>query len=208
MRSWLGLASLLLLLLPGVGRAQPLWGQQQGAPLSLVPEASAEANEPFGRRVGSEVLLGSLIGVGGVFGGALVGAAIAESVTCGLDDCMDGVRYVGMGAVTGVALTAPIGVYLAGQFARGEGLFLPTLAGSVAAGGVTALLLASSSSSVSGVGALVLVVSPLAGSIIGYEVSHALESKKHRTAGSDVQVIPTAGVTPSGTSVFGLVGRF
>lgn len=219
MRSLLGLVSLLLLLVPRIGSAQAAWGQQPSARLSLLPEAtmgaapgmgvSAGARDPMGARIGAEVLLGSLLGAGGLLGGGLVGIAVAESVTCGVDDCLDGLGYVGAGVVAGIALTAPIGVYIAGHFAEGEGQFLPTLAGSLAGGGVTALTLAAISRPVSGVGVLALVVSPLVGSIVGYEVSHAFVSRERRNAaGSDVQVLPTAGVTPSGTSVFGLVGRF
>jgi len=111
--------------------------------------------------------------------------------------------------VAGMALTAPIGVYLAGHFAEGAGLFLPTLAGSLASGGLTALTLAAISHPVTPVGVLALVVSPLVGSIIGYEVSHSFVSHRRRSAAaSGVQVLPTAGVTPSGTGVLGLAGRF
>lgn len=58
------------------------------------------------------------------------------------------------------------------------------------------------------VGALVLALSPLVGSIIGYEVSHAFVSQERRRAASGVQLVPTAGITRSGTGMFGLAGRF
>jgi hypothetical protein len=232
MRSIPGLVSLLLLLLPLVGSAQEAWGRQQGARLSLIPAATAtvapdsalprsllsqqdsmgvsrEARDPIAARVTGEVLLGALAGAGGLLGGGLVGMAVAESVTCGIDDCLDGVDIVGVGMVTGIALVAPIGVYFAGRMSQGEGLFLPTLAGSLASGGLTALTLSAMSRSVSPVGVLVLAISPLVGSIIGYEVSHSFVSRSRRSAAaSGVQVLPTAGVTRSGTGVLGLAGRF
>jgi hypothetical protein len=232
MRSILGLVSLLLLLLPRVGSAQAAWGLQRSARLSLVPEAaaelapdselprnlrsiedtlavSAEARHPVAARVAAEVLGGSLFGAGGMLGGGLVGIGIAESVTCGVDECLNGLGYVGASMVAGVTLAAPIGVYLAGRMAEGEGRFLPALAGSVASSGLTALTLMALSRPVSSAGVLALVVSPLVGSIIGYEVSHHFVSQQRRSAAArGVQIIPTAGVTPSGTGLFGLAGRF
>jgi hypothetical protein len=47
------------------------------------------------------------------------------------------------------------------------------------------------------------------GSIVGYEMSHFFVSRERRSiAAGGVQVLPTAGVTASGTGVFGLAGRF
>jgi hypothetical protein len=91
----------------------------------------------------------------------------------------------------------------------GQGLFLPTLAGSLTSGGLTALLLVATNSFFSSTGALIMALSPLVGSIIGYEVSHHFVSRESRSvAARGVQVLPTAGVTSLGTGVFGLVGRF
>jgi hypothetical protein len=111
--------------------------------------------------------------------------------------------------VAGGAVMAPIGVYFAGRMSEGEGLFLPTLVGSLASGGLTALTLSAMSRSISPAGVLVLAISPLVGSLIGYEVSHAFVSRGRRSAAArGVQVLPTAGVTRSGTGVLGLAGRF
>lgn len=232
MRSILGLTALLLLLVPGVGSAREAWGLQPRARLSLVSEAtsdtnagpdlaralrssddgmgvSTEAENPFAARVAAEVLMGGLLGAGGLLGGGVVGFAVAQAVTCGVDDCMDGLGYVGAAMVAGIAITAPLGVYFGGNMVGGEGLFLPALAGSLVSGGMTALALASMSRSISPAGVLVLAVSPLVGSIIGYEVSHVFVNRSRRSeAAKGVQVLPTAGVTPSGAGVLGLAGRF
>jgi hypothetical protein len=214
MRSTLGLVFLLLLLTPRVGRTQEASGQPPDSSGSLLTQedrfgVATEARDPFVPRVTSEVLLGSLAGAGGLLGGGLVGWRIASSVTCGIDDCLDGVGYVGGGMVAGIALAAPIGVYFAGRLAGGEGLFLPTLAGSLAGGGLTALTLAMMSGPITPVGVLALAISPLMGSIIGYEVSHSfVRHGRQRVAAGGVQLVPTAGVTRSGTGVFGLAGRF
>jgi hypothetical protein len=155
------------------------------------------------------VLLGSVAGAGGLLGGGLAGWAVANAITCGIDDCLDGVGYVGAGMVTGIALAAPIGVYYAGRLSGGNGLFLPTLAGSLASGGLTVLTLSMMNGPVTPVGVMVLAISPLVGSLIGYEVSHSFVSHGRRKAAlSGVQLVPTAGVTRSGTGVFGLAGRF
>ncbi len=232
MRSILGLGALLLLLVPGVGGAREAWGQQPRARLSLMPEATAGgtpasdlsralrsiddsmgvstgARDPLAARVGAEVLLGGLAGAGGLLAGGVVGAVIAELATCGVDECMNGLGYVGAAMVTGIALMAPLGVYAGGQLVDGEGQFLPTLGGSLLGGGVTAVTLAAMNNPITPAGVLVLVLSPLVGSIIGYEVSHFFVSRERRSvAARGVQILPTAGVTSSGTGVLGLVGRF
>lgn len=214
MRTTLGLLSLLLLLIPRVGRAQEAWIQHPEMSGTLLSQesrigVSTEARDPFAARVTGEVLLGSLAGAGGLLAGGLVGWGIAEAVTCGIDDCLDGVDIVGAGMVAGIALAAPIGVYYAGRLSEGAGMFLPTLAGSLAVGGLTALTLSALSDPISPVGVLVLAISPLVGSIIGYEVSHAFVIQgRRRVAMSGVQLVPTAGVTRSGTGVFGLAGSF
>ncbi|MBN1210857.1 MAG: hypothetical protein JXB05_38770 [Myxococcaceae bacterium] len=213
MRSIPGLLSLLLLLLPCVGGAQEAWGRQPALSRSLLAledniGVATEARDPFATRVTGEVLLGSLAGAGGALAGGLVGLVIADAVTCGVDECLDGVGYVGGGIVTGIALAAPIGVYFAGRMMGGNGLFLPTLAGSLASGGLTALTLSAMSRSISPVGVLLLALSPLVGSIIGYEVSHAFVGQRGQSAAGGLQVLPTAGVTRAGTGVFGLAGRF
>lgn len=232
MRSILGLGALLLLLVPRAGGAHEAWGQQPRARLSLVPRTQAvetsdselsrslrsiddtmvvstEAKDPVAARVASEVLVGSLLGAGGLLGGGLVGVVLAESFTCGVNECMDGLGYVGASIVAGIALAAPLGVYFGGHLMEGEGLFLPTLAGSLVSGGVTAVTLAMMTNSITPAGVLVLAMSPLVGSIVGYEMSHFFVGRQRRSlAAGGVQVLPTAGVTTSGTGMLGLAGRF
>jgi hypothetical protein len=214
MRSILSFASLLLLLIPRVGSAQEAWSQHPELSGSLLSQesrigVSERAKDPFAARLTGEVLLGSMMGAGGLVGGGLVGWGVSSLVTCGIHECLDGADTVGVGMVTGVALAAPIGVYFAGRLSGGEGLFLPALAGSLATGGLTALTLSAMSGSITPMGVMVLAISPLVGSIIGYEVSHAFVSQgRRRVAASGVQLIPTAGVTRSGTGVFGLAGSF
>lgn len=214
MRSTLGLVFLLPLLIPLVGRAQETSGQPPELSGSLLTQEDrvgvvTEARDPFAPRMTSEVLLGSLAGAGGMLAGGLVGWGISSSVTCGIDECLDGVGYVGGGMVVGIALAAPVGVYFAGRLSGGEGTLPMTLGGSLVGGGVTALTLSMMRGPTSPEGVLVLALSPLVGSIIGYEISHAfVRQERQRVASGGVQLVPTAGVTRSGTGVFGLAGRF
>jgi hypothetical protein len=232
MRSILGLGTLLVLLTPGVGGAREAWGH---ARLSLLPETPAAGTSSWdlsrdlrstddGRevstkerpsmaaRVAVETLMAGLLGVSGVFVGGLGGIVVAMATddhscmgdTCGLK-ALDRLVW-GMGV--GVALTAPLGAYLAGHMMGGEGLLLPTLASSLVFEALTIVAIAVTDSYDSRRAAL-LVITPLVGSVIGYEVSHFFVSRdRERAATSGVQVLPTAGVTRSGTGVFGLAGRF
>jgi hypothetical protein len=238
MRSVLGFGTLLLLLIPHVAGAREAWGQQPRARLSLAPEVtaggtrdselsralrstdgrtevSAKAREPLPASVAAEVMMGGMFGAGGMLVGGIAGGVVgviaeANDPPCLGDSCgLSGLGYIWGGMLAGLAVTAPFGVYTAGSMADGQGLLLPTLASSLASGGLAALTLEMMGRLNTSLGALVMVFAPIVGSVIGYEVSHFVATRERRSAATrGVQVLPTAGVTSSGTGVFGLVGRF
>jgi hypothetical protein len=174
-------------------------------------ELTAPAEDPFLARMMLELLLGTVASGVGAVGGALAGFTVADTVSCGIDDCLTGIAITGAGVITGIALLAPVGVYFAGRWVEGRGLFLATLGGAVVVGGLTALTVAALSEPVGGAAVVAMVVSPLVGAILGYEVSHHLRRRSgegRRVAADGVQLLPTVGVTRSGAGVLGLAGRF
>lgn len=206
---------LLVTVLPRSGFAQT-----SAPPLVSAPETSEEKPKgeiiprPWqpdrpGRRAG-RIVVESLSGILGaaLIGGTAIGATFALQSRC--DGCGDATAsaVLAVVGVAGVFGGLSLGVTAGGYLLDGQGRFLPTLAGSglgLLAGGAIAVGL-------SQVDELLiippLILGPLVGAIIGYELSHDRERDKAAGALSPVSLLPTVSVRPSGGVVAGLVGRF
>ncbi|WP_163995808.1 hypothetical protein [Pyxidicoccus caerfyrddinensis] len=175
------------------------------------PAAEVEwAPEPPGR-VAGRVLLESMGGAVGGVGGAFVGMVATLPIGglgCDGDVC-DGSGLVG-GALVGWSLGAALGVYGSGSLLDGRGRFLPTVGLGLLAGSAAAGLY------MSDVGAEqvfpLLIVLPLATSIVTYEVTSSWAQPEPRTLaassrGTGMWWTPTVGVSSRGGTL-GLMGRF
>jgi hypothetical protein len=164
-----------------------------------------------GRAIG-RVALGTF---GGLLGG-FVGAGPALGLSTLMESC-DGchnvtasttIALVGVaGGVGGIAL----GVWGSGALLGGEGRYLPTLLGvgvGALTGGGLAVYLAEEQDVSEEKALLSLVIGPILGGIVGYEISHAIEVDRLQEITPGVALFPTVGVPPSGGVVAGLVGRF
>ncbi len=184
---------------------------RDAAPVAPAPRVSAPAESghemrgPIGGRISGETLGGALVGSSGLAVGFLGGFLLADSVSCGIDDCNQGRRIaVGLGAV-GLGLGAASGVYLAGSLMDARGRYLPTLLGGLAGAGLPLAVSAITGADVESAPILVSFLAlPVVGSILGYELSNPLS---RRTASPSAGVLPTVALTPDGGAL-GLVGRF
>ncbi|MFP2912219.1 GlsB/YeaQ/YmgE family stress response membrane protein [Pyxidicoccus sp. 3LFB2] len=150
--------------------------------------------------------------VGGTAGGLLAGTVgmaagyVLALPTVGCDDC----RVVALvGGFTGVLLGIPAGTWMGGRFMGGKGRLLATAGGSLVGWGGALLgsLLLSDAGDNDAV-ALALLVLPLAGASVGYELSNPSENTVPAPRASErVQVLPMAGMTERGPRL-GLMGRF
>ncbi len=170
--------------------------QSEAPPDLVVPRVLAEA---FG---------GVLGGVGMGIVGLLLGASALENVNCSAD-------HGGLCAATVLLVTVPaafvgipLGVQMAAQSLGGRGEFLPALAGTLV--GTGAGLIYGFSSTGTGPMITGLIVGPLLGAIVGYEISNALVQNGPLSASAHAspQVVPTVGATPGGGILGGLSGRF
>ncbi|MCY1016017.1 hypothetical protein [Pyxidicoccus sp. MSG2] len=184
-------------------------------PEALPSRATPElewAPEPPGR-VAGRVLLESMGGAVGGVGGAFMGLVATlpfGGLELGCDgDVCDGSGLVGS-ALVGWSLGAALGVYGSGSMLEGRGRFLPTVGLGLLAGGASAGLYMSGA--LEGEATPLLIILPLATSIITYEVTsswnqpgpRALAAASH---GSGTWWTPTVGVSSRGGSL-GLMGRF
>lgn len=158
------------------------------------------AIEALGGLVGGMGLgIGAALALGGLFS-----ASGDCDATCGL--------VAAVLALPAVAIGIPLGVYVAGELIDGEGRFLPAFGGMLAGVG-GALLLALTGSSL--VTTLAVLTFPIAGAVIGYELSRPDAPPMQEEDGygdeyssTGFQVVPVLGVTPGGGFVGGLSGRF
>jgi hypothetical protein len=222
---------LVLGLFPGVVLAQstelqppPLIGVEEVAegeqaasvpPEALPSRSAAEvewAPEPPGR-VAGRVLLESMGGAVGGVGGAFMGMVATLpfgglGLGCAGDGC-DGSGLVG-GALVGWSLGAALGVYGSGSMLDGRGRFLPTVGLGLLTGGAAAGLYMSDIGAEQVFPLLILV--PLATSIVTYEVTSSWAQPQPRTLaassrGTGAWWTPTVGVSSRGGTL-GLMGRF
>ncbi len=173
-------------------QAEPPEPHGESIPYPYEPQLAPDSGVSAGR-VMFELLGGMIGGVGGALAGGLVTGAFVAA----FNDCADASTACGLVAtaifIPSVAVGMALGVYGFGKVLGGKGRFLPALYG-VAAGAGAGLLLgvASNSGAMLAVG---LVLVPIVGGIVGYELSHA-------------QWAPLVGTTAHGGFVGGLSGRF
>ena len=183
----------LLLLSPRAGLAQE--------PLS---EPSTRPSK--GARIGAELGLGALTGLGGLFIGAgLVGPSLCAALGNGgsAGSCLtEGIAGAGLG----VMLTVPLGVFWGGNLAGGDGRLGFTYLGALVGGAASGLLMAATwSSSAALLTILLMPLLPYLGSIIAYEMSVSPEPPKVTLGGTRLQ--PLLSISPRGGFV-GLGGSF
>lgn len=150
--------------------------------------------------LGGGALCGLLVGAGGLYVGVLTGLASDPRRD---DDILQTGLY---GAVVGAGIGIPIGVYLVGSNFRGNGGFGWTLLGSLGGSGVTFGLaaLARNDSLPVGVPVLAGLLLPLAGTVLGYELSSQASVPPTRVSW---RVVPWVTGTAQGGHL-GLIGTF
>lgn len=171
--------------------------------------APAAATEPIppALRVGAET-------GGGIVGGLILGGTAAWVIygtlnTQGDDASRRSAAQVG--AAIGVSVGAPIGVSLTGKFLGRQGSFiiswLSSVAGLGVGYGIYGLIRSGSDSSAAKATYALTLLLPVAGAVIGYELSSSSQPAPPAAAASVPAVLPAVAVGPGGAS-FGLVGRF
>jgi hypothetical protein len=149
----------------------------------------------------------------GLLGGAILGGAAAWTLYSALGSSQtvseDSRRTAAqVGAAVGMSVGAPIGVSLAGKLLNRRGSFIVSWLSSVAGLGVGygiyGLARSGSDSSLAkGTYALTLLL-PVAGAVLGYELSSPSDADLHAEAG---QLVPALALSPRGAAI-GLSGRF
>lgn len=117
-----------------------------------------------------------------------------------------------MGAASGaIFFGTPLAVYVTGRLTRGRGGFWLTLLGMAVGTAAGAVMVAAFDNKSEALQLGSIVTLPVAGAVVGYEVSHALrqpETARVNAAGPSPHIIPLVGVTPGGGLFGGLAGRF
>jgi hypothetical protein len=184
-------------------------GEEEKPQGELIPRRRPATGEA--RAVG-RVLLGTFGGLlGGILGaGPGLGLSLAMERCEGCGNSTGAITAVGLVGVAGGVSGIALGVWGSGSLLGGGGRYLPTLlgvgAGTLVGGGLAVLLAESSSHEENAIPPL--IIGPILGGIIGYEISHSLEVDRLERASTGVTLLPTVGVRPSGGVVAGLVGRF
>lgn len=197
---------------PVAGEAPPPESTESPAgeliPYHYKPEKEPP-NEPILARVLVEAFGGVLGGVGLGLVGLVAGVSALEDIDCsgGGEICAATVLVI---TIPAVFVGIPLGVQKAGQSAGGRGEFLPALGGTLLGTAVGAMYGLTSNGS--GDLALGLIVGPVVGAILGYEISDALARRgmpmARSTSHSGPSVAPVVGATPRGGFLGGLAGRF
>jgi hypothetical protein len=167
--------------------------------------AAARAEDPV-PRVAVELVGGT---AGGIVAGTvgLVAGYLLALPTVGCDDC----RVVSLvGGFTGVLIGIPAGTWVGGRLMGGKGQFLATAGGSLVGWGGALLGTLVLDTGDSDALSLALLVMPIAGATVGYELSQASAPAAPPppvSRQSQVRVVPLAGMTEHGPRL-GLMGRF
>jgi hypothetical protein len=186
---------------PAVPQAEPI-------PFRSRPEP-APSPDLILPRILAEAFGGVLGGVGMGIAGLLVGAeALGDTDCSGGDGCAVLLVLI---TVPAAFVGIPLGVQYAGESMGGRGDFLPALGGTLLGTGV-GLILGLQSEGKGGLAAG-LIVGPILGSIVGYELSSAINERRAWVLGtassrSGARVVPVVGVTPRGGLLGGLSGSF
>lgn len=167
-----------------------------------------------GQDTAKRILLEALAGSGTGFVSGLAGALASVLV---VGDCLDDSCVIPLlGAMgLGIVLGTPLGVYGVGQAMDAHGSYLAALGGT-ALGGLAGLVMAVLFNSIGSSGLIVvsLLATPLAGAVLGYELSvpgsrqEPLPSLVPASSEAAFQCVPVFGVTRAGSLIGGLAGRF
>ncbi len=153
------------------------------------PEPRARA--PVGLRLLSETGFGALTTAGGGFVGMLGGVGVCLALG-------HQTQYLGcladmlIGGAAGLALGLPLGIWLGGNIAGGDGGIGYTYLGAVVGGVGTVLILALAQSPV----AILGFALPILGGILGYELSMSPEAPSLALGGARLQ--PLLSISPRG----------
>jgi hypothetical protein len=168
------------------------------------PSAATEPIPPL-LRVGAET-------GGGIVGGLILGGASAWVIYATLNTQGDDAARrsaAQVGAAVGVSVGAPIGVSLTGKLLGRQGSFiiswLSSVAGLGVGYGIYGLIRSGSDSSAAKATYALTLLLPIAGAVIGYELSSSDQAPL--PTASVPSLLPAVAVGPGGAS-FGLVGRF
>jgi len=192
---------------PGVTEPAPP-AATQPAPSAATQSGTTAATEPVPPflRIGAET-------GGGIVGGLLIGGTAAWVVygtlnTQGDDPSRRSAAQVA-GAV-GVSVGAPIGVSLTGKLLGRQGSFiiswLSSVAGLGVGYGIYGLIRTGSDSSAAKATYALTLLLPIAGAVIGYELTSS-DQPSPPSATNVPGVVPSIAVGPGGAS-FALAGRF
>jgi len=177
--------------------------------------AHAESAPPEATQPISPVLRIGVETGAGILGGALIGGAAAFTLysTLGSSQGDDSARKTAaqVGAAVGVSVGAPIGVSLAGKLLGRDGSFiiswLTSVAGLGVGYGIYGLVRAGSDSSAAKATYALTLLLPVAGAVIGYEITSSSTPAQPPPTARTVQLVPLVAVGPGGGSV-GLAGTF
>ncbi len=204
---------------PIVAEERELPGAQDDAPRRLMTEEGDEddsgepvrSGAPRGVRILAEVggglVTSAALGIaGGLTGGLLCVGSANDDI-----DRLVCLIPAGLGALLGVSIGLPLGVWWAGEVVGGNGSLLATFAGGLVgtiAGGVVLGVAAARASNQGGELSPLAVASlpmlGMAGCVVGYELS---QQEPRRWAARGGRLQPLLAVTPSG-AVLGLSGLF
>jgi hypothetical protein len=197
-------------LLPAPGQAEPPPPEGESIPYTYRPTSEARSASSS-NRILFELLAGAgtgaVAGVAGIFTGALLAGFDCADLECVLP-------ILGSMSV-GILVGTPLGVYGAGRAMDGRGKYWASLVGTTL-GSLAGLTLAVGASSIGSdaLTILSLIAGPLIGAVLGYELSHSSADPGPRvplstsSAGKSVQFGALFSVTPSGSILGGLMGRF
>ena len=170
--------------------------------------APAAATQPIAPlvRIGAET-------GGGIVGGALLGGTAGWIVSATLNTQEGGTPSnspAQVAAALGMSVGAPIGVSLTGKLLGRQGSFiiswLSSVAGLGVGYGIYGLVRAGSDSSAAKATYALCLLLPVAGAVIGYELSSSDHPAPAPSAARPA-VLPAVSIVPGG-GAFALVGRF
>ena len=153
---------------------------------------------------------------GGIVGGLILGGASALVINATLNTQGDDASRrsaAQVGAAVGVSVGAPIGVSLTGKLLGRQGSFiiswLSSVAGLGVGYGIYGLIRSGSDSSAAKATYALTLLLPIAGAVIGYELTSSDQSAAPASPPTSVipGLLPAVAVGPGGAS-FALVGRF
>lgn len=195
--------------LPQEEPSPPPLPQGESIPYQYRPENELPPDPIFSRILVEStggVLGGAVMGLSGI----LSGAPALRDVKCRSGEvCLLPLLFV---MVPAAFVGIPYGVEGFADGMSGRGELLPTMAGSVLGTGVGFLSGYATGSTLGWIVSLILW--PITGAVVGYEISHAINLRSAKAAGpvpsasTGARMVPLLGATPQGGFFTGLSGSF